>query len=169
MDSRALEILDRLEAIDLEAEALRKELRKILETKGKRATETDFLMFKGTTSRLLTELLHAPGNMLSYDDIRLDVMFDESVSDSAVRSVIKRARQEMRDCHGCLYEIKSIAKKRYKLEKRNMCRSVSKPHDVHQEYDDEIRHNLTHLIRYNGCPCGRSNDIHVTCRMFQLD
>ncbi|MCL2745405.1 MAG: helix-turn-helix domain-containing protein [Planctomycetaceae bacterium] len=165
MDPRALEILARLETIDMESMALRKELRKILEA-GKRggADEAAFSMFKGTTRRLLTELLHAPNNMLSYDDIRLDVMLDEDVSNSAVRSVIKRARQEMRDWHGCPYEIKSIAKKGYKLE-RKKCQTVLESHQEH----GKTRHSLTHLIKYNGCPCGRSNDIQVTCQMFQMD
>jgi len=165
MDPRALEILARLETIDLETAALRKELRKILEA-GKRggANEAAFSMFKGTTRRLLTELLHAPNNMLSYDDIRIDVMLDEDVSNSAVRSVIKRARQEIKDRHDCPYEIKSIAKKGYKLE-RKKCQT---PPENLQEHG-KSRHSLTHLIRYNGCPCGRSNDIQVTCQMSQLD
>ena len=116
MPPRVLEILDRLESIDVEAAVLRKELRKVLEEE-EQGIQDDFSMFKETTNRLLTEFLCAPNHMLSYDDIKLDIIFDEDASDSAVRSVIKRARIEMRACPGCRYEIKSIPKWGYKLER----------------------------------------------------
>ena len=117
MSPRALEILARLDAIDLEAITLRKELRKELETEqGGSIEQAKFSMFKATTSRLLTEFLNAPNNILSYDDIRLYVMFDEEASGAAVRSVIKRARKALRVHHDCPYEIKSVSRHGYKLE-----------------------------------------------------
>jgi len=116
MSSRPLEILNRLETIDLEAATLRKELRKALETEKKESVQkADLSMFKDTTSRLLAEFLDAPNNMLSFDDIRLYVIFDEDASESAIRSLIKRARKEMKDCPCCHCEIKTIPKKGYKL------------------------------------------------------
>ena len=123
MPLRVLEILDRLESIDVEAAGLRKELRKVLEAE-EDGTQPDFSMFKDTTNRLLTEFLCAPNHMLSYNDIKLDVILDEYASDSAVRSVIKRARKEMRNCADCRYEIKSIPRWGYKLERQNMSNCV---------------------------------------------
>ena len=117
MSPRVFEILDRLESISMEETALRKELREVLETetKNESTVQVDFSKFKNATIRLLTEFLDAPNHILSYDDIRLTVMFDEDASEVAIRGVIKRARKEMRSC-GCLYEIISIPKKGYKLE-----------------------------------------------------
>ena len=127
MSPRVLEILDRLESIDLEALALRKELREVLRAEPNSSVlQADFSMFKDTTSRLLTEFLNAPNRILSYEDIRLDVMFDAEASDSAIRSVIQRARQEMRDVPDCRYEIKSISKRGYRLERQKTCQVASK-------------------------------------------
>jgi len=73
MSPRVSEILDRLEAIDMEAMALHKELREVLGAKvygsiekHGNAEQADFSMFKETTSRLLTEFLNAPDHILSY-------------------------------------------------------------------------------------------------------
>ena len=126
MNPRVLEILVRLESVDLEAIALRKELREVLEAEQNGNTmSADLSMFKGTTRRLLIEFLSAPNCMLSHEDIRLDVMFDEWASDSALRSMIKRARKEMKACRDCPYEIKPISKKGYKLERLGTCQIVS--------------------------------------------
>jgi len=125
MPPRILEILDRLESIDVEAAGLRKELRKVLEAK-ENGIQADFSMFKDTTSRLLAEFADAPNHVLFYDDIRLYVMFDEEASESAIRSMIKRARKEMRDCLDCYYEIRTIPQKGYKLEKQKKdCETTS--------------------------------------------
>jgi DNA-binding winged helix-turn-helix (wHTH) protein len=53
------------------------------------------------------------------------VIFDEDASDQAIRSLIKRARNEMRAHRNCGYEIKAISKKGYKLE-GNVCQIVAK-------------------------------------------
>ena len=126
MNSRVLEILVRLESIDLEAVVLRKELREMLEAEKTDHKEyADLSAFKDTTRRLLTEFLNAPNHILSHEDIRQDVIFDEWASDSAVRSVIKRARKEIKACRDCHYEIKPISKKGYKLERLDACQIVS--------------------------------------------
>lgn len=137
MNARVREILDRLETIDSETAALREELRNILEAeKDGGLKKADFLVFKDTTCRLLTEFLNAPNHVLSYDDIRIDVMFDECASDSAVRSVVKRARQEMKSHRDCHVEIRSISKKGYKLEVLKICQVVSNSPEIRQEHDD---------------------------------
>ena len=125
MPPRVLEILARLESIDLEGMALRKELREMLEAEmNEDVIQADFSMFKNSTYRLLTEFLTAPNHTLSYEDIRLDVIFDEDVGISAIRSLIKRARKEMRNCPDCLYEIRSIPRKGYKLERKKVSNCV---------------------------------------------
>jgi DNA-binding winged helix-turn-helix (wHTH) protein len=126
MSPRSLEILARLESIGMEAMVLCKELREVLVAEKSGSMEPpDFSMFKEKTCLLLMEFWNAPNHILSHDDIRLDVIFDEDASGVAVRSLIKRARQEMKDCHDCCYEIKSISKKGYKLERQKMCQIVA--------------------------------------------
>jgi DNA-binding winged helix-turn-helix (wHTH) protein len=120
MNFRILEILVMLETINAETMALHKELRDLLKAEQPeivKQADFDFSMFKDTTCRLLTELLNAPGHMLSHKIIRQDVMFDVEASDSAVRNVVKRARKEMKENGACRYEIKTICTKGYKLEK----------------------------------------------------
>jgi DNA-binding response OmpR family regulator len=133
MSPRVFEILARLKSIDLEGAALREELQEILEAEDGSVKQADFSMFKDTTSRLLTEFLCAPYYTLSHEDIRLDVIRNEEASDSAVRSVIKRARKEMKSYPECLYEIKSISKTGYKLERRKTCQNVAKPLKIVQK------------------------------------
>jgi DNA-binding winged helix-turn-helix (wHTH) protein len=62
--------------------------------------------------------------MLSHEDIRQDVILDVEASDSAVRSVIQRARKEMQAYRDCYFEIKSVAKKGYRLEIKNVSNHV---------------------------------------------
>ena len=119
MRSRSLEILDRLKSIDLEAAVLHKELREVLEEeKNGTMVPPDLSMFKDKTCLLLTEFWNAPNHTLTHDDIRLDVICNAEASDAAVRNVIKRARNEMKSHHDCHFEIKSIPKKGYKLERQ---------------------------------------------------
>jgi DNA-binding response OmpR family regulator len=89
------------------------------------AEKIDFSMFKDTTNRLLTEFMKAPDKMLSQEDIRQDVMFDEA-KETAVRDVIRFARKEIQSCHNFYYEIKNIRGKAYQLVKREVWRSVEK-------------------------------------------
>jgi DNA-binding winged helix-turn-helix (wHTH) protein len=140
MSPRVLEILDRLESIDLEALALRKELREVLEEKKHGIMiPPDLSVFKEKTCLLLTEFWNAPNHVLTHEDIRLDVICNEEASDAAVRNVIKRARNEMKNHHDCHFEIKSIPKKGYKLEKRKLYQIVSKtskrPKKRHKKHD----------------------------------
>jgi len=134
MNPRVLEIFDRLESIDSEAKKLRKELQEIFsEKKGVGTDQDDFSMFKDTTRRLLIEFLNVSGNILTQDDIKTAVICDEWASDSAVRSVIKRARKEIRTCPDCHYEIKSISQKTYKMEINSVSKCVSKVSKKHKQ------------------------------------
>ena len=87
----------------------------------------DCSMFKDTTRRLLEEFQKAPDHILTHEDIRQDVMFDEYASDPAVWMVIKRARQEMVGNGDFPYEIKSLSKKRYQLVEVNILTKPNKP------------------------------------------
>ena len=75
----------------------------------------DLSMFKDTTRRLLVELWDAPEKMISKEDIRVDVMFDDEASDEAVKMVIRRARQEIEAHSFFPYEIATIPRKGYRL------------------------------------------------------
>ena len=116
---------DKIAVIDrkIEAEALRKEQDN---TKmNEEVKQPDFSMFKDTTKRLLTELWSATGNMVSQEDIRQNVIIDAQASDVAVRLVVTRAREEIRNQRNFHYEIKNIKKKGYQLVKREEFQSVS--------------------------------------------
>ena len=118
MKPRVFEIITLLDAITLETTALHEELWELLDSKKTESTQhINVSVFKNTTRRLLMEFLRAPGHMLSHEKIRSDVMFDEEASDAAVRNTVKRARKEMKACYGCRYEIKTIFKRGYRLER----------------------------------------------------
>ena len=126
MYNRVFEILTRLDSIGLETRALRNELHEILSrTKSEWMSDEqpDFSMFKDTTQRLLREFWKAPDRILTQKDLQR-VMFDPQATEEAIRSMIKRARQEMRG-YRCCYEIVSISKKRYRLVETQQI--VSKP------------------------------------------
>jgi len=126
MHPRVLKIIARLEAIALEATTLHKELHGIVFTEKSVGMEYgDFSMFKDTTRRLLEEFFHTPGNMLSHKAIRQNVMHDAEASESAVRNLVKRARKEMNDWCDCCYEIKTIVKRGYRLERTERIKNVS--------------------------------------------
>jgi DNA-binding winged helix-turn-helix (wHTH) protein len=124
MNPRVLAILDRLESLNREkgklcAEelVLQTELRVILEENPiERAAdeEVDFSMFKDTTRRLLIELWDAPDKMISHQDIREDVIFDEEASDQAVKNVIARARYELAEAHA-KFTIENVFGKGFQL------------------------------------------------------
>ena len=80
--------------------------------------QPDFSRFKDTTSRLLTEFWNSPDHILSYDDIRQDVIFDNVANDDAIRQIISRARKELSDMR-CPYEIKNLRKEGYRLIKKH--------------------------------------------------
>jgi len=82
------------------------------------AGQPDFSRFKDTTSRLLTEFWNSPDHILSYDDIREDVIFDSVANDDTIRQVISRARRELSDMR-CPYEIKNLRKDGYRLTKKH--------------------------------------------------
>jgi hypothetical protein len=74
----------------------------------------DFSMFKDTTRRLLIEFWIAPNRMLSHEDIRQDVMFDNEAKISAIWQVISRANAELSKMKFC-FEIKNMKKRGYQL------------------------------------------------------
>ena len=117
MFDRRRKLAAELAALDseIEAEALR-----LAKESGKENARTDdkvvdFSLFKDTTRRLLVELWDAPDRMLSQEHIKEYVILDEYASDSAVKMVIRRARQEIENCSRFLYEIVSIPRKGYQL------------------------------------------------------
>ena len=75
----------------------------------------DFSMFSDSTKRLMDEFWVAPGKMLSHQDIREDVIFDEDAKESAIHDVIKAARKELKTCCNCHYAIENIRGKGYRL------------------------------------------------------
>jgi len=93
---------------------LRTELREILEGRAEENDDVDFSMFKETTRRLLIELWDAPEKMISHQDIREDVIFDEEASDQAVKNVIVRARYELAEAKA-KFDIKNVFGKGYQL------------------------------------------------------
>jgi len=72
----------------------------------------DFSIFKDTTCRLLEAMWEAPDRMMSQEDIREYVIFDEYASENAVKQVIKKAKKEIGEYE---IEIKNIWGKGYKL------------------------------------------------------
>ena len=127
MNSRVLEILDRLETIGLEEIVLRAELREILAETEKDETP-DFSMCSETTQLLLSEMWHAHGRMLSHHDIKQDVMYDENAEDTALRMMIARVKKELRKVN-LPYEIINIKRQGYKLAnvtQRNMTRKKTR-------------------------------------------
>jgi DNA-binding response OmpR family regulator len=114
MNLRLLKISKERQDLYARLAALEKEEYEIL-TGTERSEQIDYSLFKDTTGRLLTEFMNAKNNMLSHEDIRQDVMFDDEASDRAVRQVIVRARREIKACDDFHYEIKNIKEKGYKL------------------------------------------------------
>ena len=70
--------------------------------------------FRPSTFRLLQQLWLAPDHTLSKEDVRQDVNEDEYASDTAIRTVIKKARRELA-CVEFPYEIETIPAKGYRL------------------------------------------------------
>jgi hypothetical protein len=87
-------------------------------------------MFRGTTRSLLEEFLRAKQMKLSKDDIWEDVMFRDANEEvdkcGAIRSVVSRARNEMKARPDFHYEIENIRDQGYRLVGKEVCQSVSK-------------------------------------------
>lgn len=112
-----LAVLDQMEQ-ELPAETVRTE-----------QIDIDVSKFRDTTRRLLVELLDAEDHMIYTEDIREDVILDKDASDGAVRLVIFKARNEMKSCDECHYEIRNTKGrdgKGYKLVDKKVFPSVSK-------------------------------------------
>jgi DNA-binding response OmpR family regulator len=80
-----------------------------------RTEEIDFSVFKGTTARLLTQMWEADGKQITLTDIQDDIIGDDMASDQAIWSIVKRAKQELKD-NKFDYTIKSIKGEGYKLQ-----------------------------------------------------
>ena len=72
----------------------------------------DYSIFSYKTCLLLTEMHEAPNRILSYENIREDVIFNVDASERAVKNVVLRARKEIEDYE---IEIKNIHGKGYQL------------------------------------------------------
>ena len=80
-------------------------------------------VFSPSTYTLLKLFFHAPGMMLSKEDVRQDVMQDEYAREGSLRQCISVARQELRR-HHFPYRIETIIRKGYRL--------VAEPNNVNE-------------------------------------
>ena len=121
--ARQREIQARLEELDQQDnEILTKAVRReYTESEPK----LNLLVFKDKTLLLLSRLLDAPDRMLSKDDIRDTVIYGNDAPGATVRTVIHRARQDMKACSDCRYEIKTVWGKGYRLVCKDLFQSVS--------------------------------------------
>ena len=108
------------------------------------------------------ELWDAKKNTLSQQEIRVDVMGDEFASDSAVRNVVKRARQEMQNRRDCHYRIKNIRGDGYQLVCREVYQSVSKPPKTPRKTKEKICYGLIHFTCYNAARTNNSKSNNRT-------
>jgi len=113
---RRRKMFTKLQKLDAEEASLWEQLQKQKENES--AEYPDFSRFKDTTCRLLTEFWNSPDHILSYDDIRQDVIFDNLANDDTIRQVISRARKELSDMR-CPYKIKNLRKEGYRLAKKH--------------------------------------------------
>ena len=132
------EIVDRLQKICASRQRMFSKLQRLnveetdllarLQTleKNESTGKPDFSRFKDMTSRLLTEFWNAPNRILSHEDIRQDVIFDEEAKDKTVWQVVCRARKELIDAR-YPYEIKSIDGKGYQLVDTTPDKSTKTP------------------------------------------
>ena len=119
--ARQREIQTRLEELDQQDNVI---LIKAMRTEREVQEPTpNFPAYKGKPLLLLLELWKAPRHMLSYHDIREDVMCKEEASIDAVMSFVKRARNEMKSKKDFHYEIKSIQGWGYQLLHRESCQN----------------------------------------------
>ena len=133
--ARLLEIDKGIQALLRERESI---LTKAVRTEYEEPETPDFSMFKDTTRRLLTELWDAPRRMLSHQDIREDVMFDEYANDGAVRKAMCIARRELKR-KNFSYDIKNIKDKGYKLVARETLPTLPAPPKIREKRQKNVR------------------------------
>jgi DNA-binding response OmpR family regulator len=107
---------------------------------GKTIAPPDFSVFKGTTRQLLTKFWNAPDHILSHEDIRQDVIFDEEAKDCTVWQTVSRANAELIKMK-FPFEIKNIRKKRYQLAPNSLTKSDKSSRCY--KYYEKICHDLS--------------------------
>ena len=71
-------------------------------------------VFSSSTYMLLRQFFEAPKMMLSKEDIRQDVLFDDDAAEGSIRQCILEARKELQRT-GFPYRIETIIRKGYRL------------------------------------------------------
>jgi len=71
-------------------------------------------VFSSSTYILLKQFFEVPKMMLSKEDIRQDVLFDDDAAEGSIRQCILEARKELRRT-GFPYRIETIIRKGYRL------------------------------------------------------
>ena len=71
-------------------------------------------VFSSSTYMLLRQFFAAPKMMLSKEDIRQDVLFNDDAAEGCIRQCILEARKELRRT-GFPYRIETIIRKGYRL------------------------------------------------------
>jgi len=87
----------------------------------------DLSKFTYGTQTLLAELIDAPNGIVSKETIRQYVITKEEPSDKSVRTVIFRAREEMKVFLDCRYEIETVRGTGWRLVCKETFQNVSKP------------------------------------------
>jgi DNA-binding response OmpR family regulator len=73
-------------------------------------------VFSPSTYTLLQQFFETPNTVLSKEDIRQDVLYDDDASEGCIRQCISEARKELRNS-GFPYRIDTITRKGYRLVK----------------------------------------------------
>lgn len=71
-------------------------------------------VFSPSTYTLLQQFFEAPNKMLSKEDIRQDVLYDDDAKEGCIRQCILEARRELERA-GFPYRIETITRKGYRL------------------------------------------------------
>ena len=71
-------------------------------------------VFSPSTYTLLKQFFEAPNKMLSKEDVRQDVLYDDDASEGSIRQCILEARKELRRFQ-FPYRIETIVRKGYRL------------------------------------------------------
>ena len=71
-------------------------------------------VFTPSTYTLLKEFFETPHRMLSKEDVRQDVLFDDDASEGSIRQCVFEARKELRRSQ-FPYRIETIVRKGYRL------------------------------------------------------
>ena len=87
----------------------------------------DLSRFEYKTQTLLAELRDAPNGIVSKETIRQFVIGEEDAPDETIRTVIFRAREEMKVFPDCRYEIKTVRGTGWRLVCKETFQNVSKP------------------------------------------